>query len=138
MTFIDIWDIVDLKEYALSAQDKKILHQKSIDINTFHRELDIGVPGIMGYIIPRHSPSGGEDLGVRQIEDLVCKGSRRNFSGYGEYPDGIIECWYSEVISYLVFAKAVFGDLENIFQLQNIQLIEPDKALFTMPANYTS
>jgi hypothetical protein len=78
----------------------------------------------------------GEGLGTRQIEGLVCQGSRYHFSGFEEVPGGIIDCWYSELISYVVFVRAVFGEVENIFQLYDIRLVEPSGELFVIPADY--
>lgn len=137
LTFIDIWDVVALKEYTLSAQNKMIIHQGSLDIETFSRDLNVGIPGILGYLLPRHRPCEGRDLGTKQIENLACKGSGRDFSGYKEIPSGVVECWYSDIIAYLVFVKATFDDIENTFQLYNIRLTEPNESLFVVPTDYT-
>ncbi|MCI0664223.1 MAG: hypothetical protein L0220_24455 [Acidobacteria bacterium] len=136
LIFIDIWDTVDLKAFLLNAEDKTILDQETLDMRSFEHKLDVGIPDVFTLAIPRHSLYKGEDLGTKQIENLACTGSRRSFRGSKSIPDGEIECWYSDAISYLVFAKARYGDAEIVFRLSNIRLVEPNKELFVVPADY--
>jgi hypothetical protein len=136
LTSIDILDTVDLKEYLLNVEDKTILHQETLDMSAFNRMLDVGTPDIFAFVIPRHSLCKGEDLGTKLIENVTCKGARISVRGRKNTPDGEIECWYSDAISYLVFVKARFGNAENVFRLSNIRLVEPIKELFVVPADY--
>jgi hypothetical protein len=136
LIFIDIWDTVDLKAYLLNVEDKTILDQETLDMNIFEHKLDVGIPDVLTFAIPRHSLYRGEDLGTKQIENLSCRGSRINFRGSKNIPNGEIECWYSDTISYLVFVKARYGEAEIVFRLSNIRLVEPNKELFVVPPDY--
>jgi hypothetical protein len=136
LIFIDIWDTVDLKAYLLNVEDKTILDQETLNLNTFEHHLDVGIPDVFALVIPRHSLSIGEDLGTKQIENLSCEGSLISFRGSNNIPNGKIECWYSDAISYLVFVKARYGDPEIVFRLSNIRLVEPNKELFVVPPDY--
>jgi hypothetical protein len=137
LIFVDIWDTLELKACTLDVKNKTVLCQGSLDMNRVRRELDIGIQGIVTCCIPRHVLCGGEDLGTKQVDGLVCRGSRRNTTGFRECPSGVIECWYSDVIAYLVFAKATFGNVESVFQLSNVRFIKPNKDLFVIPEDYT-
>lgn len=138
LTFIYLWDVIALKASTLIPAEKKILTQETIDLKVTQRSLSLGMSGVISLALPRHSLPGGKDLGTKQIEGLTCKGVAISSPGNKERPGFAVECWYSNVISYVVFVKAVFGGtaLENTFRLSNIRLVEPAEDLFTVPADY--
>jgi len=138
LVFIEIWDVVALKNSTLSPSEKQILLQEPIDLKVDKRILGLEMPGVVLAAFPRRLLPSGRELGVKQIEGLTCKGVMIENPSNGGNPGFTAECWYSEVISYLVFVKVVFGKtaVENIFRLSNIRLVEPAKELFTIPTDY--
>jgi hypothetical protein len=79
----------------------------------------------------RAAASGSDDLGQKVIENFVCQ-------GYGvTTPDGsTVEYWLSEELSALLAARSVRDNEEITFQLYDIQRVEPENHLLTVPADY--
>ena len=138
LVFVELWDVVALKHSLLSPKEKLILLREPIDLKVDRRILSLNVPGVGAVAILRRLLPPGSELGVKQIEGLTCKGVMIENSSNSGNSGFTAECWYSEVISYLVFVKIVFGKttMENTFRLSNIRLVEPAKVLFEVPSDY--
>jgi hypothetical protein len=75
-------------------------------------------------------PSNREDLGQQQVEGLPCRGTRLR-SG-----DSVIEYWHWDDLGEVLSEKRVSKDEESTWRLFNIRRVEPDRTLFTVPADY--
>jgi hypothetical protein len=78
-------------------------------------------------------PPAPEPLGKRFIEGIRCFGIRE------VYEQGTLETWLAEkLVPMVVFATYEGPELEVVYRLFNIRLVEPDPALFEALNNLTS
>jgi hypothetical protein len=72
-------------------------------------------------------------LGERFIEGIRCLGGRE------VYEQGTLEMWLAEkLVPMVVFATYEGPELEVVYRLFNIHLVEPDPALFEAVDSITS
>lgn len=76
------------------------------------------------------SAADDEDLGVRELEGLLCQGRR------GRLSDAVVESWYSDDLMEVVLEKTTAGDEDNTLRLFEIRRVEPDSELFNVPPDY--
>jgi uncharacterized protein len=77
------------------------------------------------------SGADGEDLGVRELEGLVCHGHRDRLN------DAVVEFWYSDELMEVVLEKRTTQDEDTTLRLFDIRRVEPDSELFKIPADYS-
>ncbi|MGH9824559.1 MAG: hypothetical protein ACREDR_15065, partial [Blastocatellia bacterium] len=71
-----------------------------------------------------------EDLGEREIEGVQCRGRRVART------DEVTDCWYSGELRQIILKETVRGEhWRQTYRLYNINLQEPDAALFLVGAN---
>jgi len=100
-------------------------------------------PGYKGELMSAATPPTKEDLGRQNVEGVAANGSRSSWM----IPAGAIgnlqpikivsEQWFSPDLQLLVLTKHSDPRTgENVYRLQNIVRAEPDRSLFTVPADY--
>jgi hypothetical protein len=101
-------------------------------------------PGYKGEVMGEAAQTNKEDLGRQSVEGVAATGSRTTWT----IPAGAIgnlqpikivsEQWFSPDLQLLVLTKHSDPRLgENVYRLQNIVRAEPDRSLFSVPADYT-
>lgn len=80
-----------------------------------------------GFAIASHD----QRIGERYVEGLLCAGYRGK---RGE--DRVLTLWVSDGIGEAVIEEYVGGQEKDVFRLFNINLKEPEKALFSVPTGY--
>ncbi|MGH9760820.1 MAG: hypothetical protein ACREAC_08255, partial [Blastocatellia bacterium] len=69
-------------------------------------------------------------LGEREIEGVQCRGRRVART------DEVTDCWYSGELRQIILKETVRGEhWRQTYRLYNINLQEPDAALFLVGAN---
>jgi len=85
-----------------------------------------------------------EDLGTQVVQGVNAQGKRvtrtiqAGQEGNDRAIDVVTETWFSPDLQVVVMSKTSdprFGD--SVYQLSNISRVEPDPALFSVPASYT-
>ena len=98
---------------------------------------------VMGNVAATYSPGKGESLGTKTIEGVQVEGTRSvttlaaNSIGNEKPIEIVYERWYSKELDLIVYSRHYdprFG--EQIYRLTNINRSEPDRSLFTVPADY--
>jgi hypothetical protein len=151
LVLIDIWDVVAGKYYDLVPTERRVFSEDLIDPQEGRGSLAITWPGVTMFLLPRHFPSAGKIIEIKQpegkivetkqIEGLTCRGSIIKGNGTDIHPSFVIECWYAEKIAYVVLVNAAWKltdgrKAETTFRLSKIHLREPDPKLFQVPADY--
>lgn len=77
---------------------------------------------------PRMPPGRAEDLGEREIEGLICRGSRLTVEREGATTN--VESWQSSELGLIVRSRSVSGGRERTFRLTAIRRGDPDPRLF--------
>ena len=98
---------------------------------------------VMGNAATNYSVGKGEPLGTKTIEGVEAEGTRTvttiaaNSIGNEKPIEIVYERWYSKELDLIVYSRQYdprFG--EQIYRLTNINRSEPDRSLFTVPADY--
>jgi len=101
-------------------------------------------PGFKGELMGAAAETSKEDLGRQSVEGVTATGTRTTWT----IPAGAIgnlqpikivsEQWFSPDLQLLVLTKHSDPRTgENIYRLQSIVRAEPDRSLFTVPADFT-
>jgi len=103
----------------------------------------ISAPAEAGTVRVHPSPSRNEQLGTQTIEGLIAEGTRFTTT----YPAGAVgndrpfdvvhEMWRSDQLKMVVLSKSEDPrNGENVMRRENVNLVEPDPALFQPPPDY--
>jgi hypothetical protein len=147
--------IAEYAQFAANAQSISSAPKAQSETNAAKKVQAVALPGLAPLsigdvnaaatlVIGRASRAGKtESLGTRDIEGVTAEGTRSITTipagaiGNERPIEIVYERWYSKELQLIVLSKHTdprFG--EQTYRLTNINRSEPDRALFTPPADY--